>query len=290
MVTAQPRVLHRRSRDADSSVSGEPELVATYVFGNSRSVLTASDTAFSIAAVRADEGLRPAHERLFDDPYAHLFRALGARAEEGTKRYLDLPFFRDGIRLRTRFIDDVLRNALDDELDQIMLLGAGFDARSLRIPEIAARRARVYEIDLADQLRRKRDAFAAASVTLPAWVSYIPCDLTAPDYETTLTRALDDAGFEQSRPALVIWEGVTTYIGVAATDRSLRFMARLVAPGSQVVFDVGTSFFPSPIREHVANAGFSSCESHGADELWRRYLPGEPHPGAAMFRMVVAHR
>jgi len=118
-------------------------------------MLTASDTAFSIAAVRAEEGLRPTHERLFEDRYASLFEAAGVHAEEGTKRYLALPFFRDGIRLRTRFIDDVVGRALADGVDQIVLLGAGFDTRALRIPAIADRGARVYEIDLPEQLRLK---------------------------------------------------------------------------------------------------------------------------------------
>lgn len=254
-------------------------------------MLTASDTAFAIAAVRAEEGLRPPHERLFEDPYAILFRAVGGHAEEGTRRYLDLPFFRDGIRLRTRFIDDVLGKALENGLDQIVLLGAGFDARALRIPGIAARGARVYEIDLPDPLQRKRAVLVAAGMTLPGWLSYIPCDLTAPDYEVTLARALEEGGFRRDRGALWIWEGVTTYIGVAATDRCLRFMAALVSAGSQVVFDVGTSFFrPATAGEHVSQAGFSSCEVYGADELWRRYLAGEPHPAAGVFRMVVAHR
>jgi methyltransferase (TIGR00027 family) len=256
-----------------------------------RTVLTTSDTAFSIAAVRAEEGSRPPHERLFEDRYAILFRAAGGHAEAGTQRYLDLPFFRDGIRLRTRFIDDVLGAALDSGIDQIALLGAGFDARALRIPGIAARGARVYEIDLPDQLERKRAVLAAGGVTLPEWVSYIACDLTAPDYEATLARALEDSGFRRDRGALFIWEGVTTYIGVAATDRCLRFMAALVSAGSQVVFDVGTSFFsPASLGEHVSRAGFASCEAHRADELWRRYLAGEPHPAAGVFRMVVAHR
>jgi methyltransferase (TIGR00027 family) len=254
-------------------------------------VLTASDTAFSIAAVRAEEGSRPPHERLFEDPYAKLFETPGAHAVEGTKRYLALPFFRDGIRLRTRFIDDVLRKALDDGRDQIVLLGAGFDARALRVPEIAARGASVHEIDLADQLQRKRAVFAAAGVTLPPHVRHVPCDLTAPDYELALTRALEDTGFRRDRGALVIWEGVTTYIGVAATDRSLRFMATLLGAGSQVVFDVGTSFFdPDTIAAHVSRAGFSSCEVYGGDDLWRRYLTGEPHASAGVFRMVVANR
>jgi hypothetical protein len=70
---------------------------------------------------------------------------------------------------------------------------------------------------------------------------------------------------------------------VAATDRSLRFIAALVPAGSRVVFDIGASFFaPATIGEHVVRAGFSSCESYGGDELWRRYLPGEPHPAAGV--------
>lgn len=254
-------------------------------------MLTPSDTAFSIAAVRDDERLLPVKERLFDDPYAGLFRAAGTHAEEGTKRFLALPFFREGIRLRTRFIDDVLGKALEDGIDQIVLLGAGFDARAFRIPAIIARRARVYEIDLVGQLERKRDLLVAAGVTLPDWVSYVPCDLTALDYEQTLTRALEDHGFRRDLRALFIWEGVTTYIGVATTDRSLRFMATLSPPGSQVVFDVGSNFFNrSTVSEHALQAGFSSCETHGCDELWRRYLTGEPHPAAVVFCMAVAHR
>ena len=61
-------------------------------------------------------------------------------------------------------------------------------------------------------------------MTLPEWVSYIPCDLTAPDYEATLARALEEGGFRRDRGAVFLWEGVTTYIGVAATDRCLRFL------------------------------------------------------------------
>lgn len=67
-----------------------------------------ADTAFSIAAVRAEEATLPVSERLFEDRYASLFAAEGAHVAESTQRYLALPFFRDGIRLRTRFIDDVV--------------------------------------------------------------------------------------------------------------------------------------------------------------------------------------
>jgi hypothetical protein len=85
---------------------------------------TVADTPFSIAVVRAEEGALPANERLFVDPYASAFAAAGAHCAESTQRFLDLPFFRDGIRIRTRFIDDCVRESLAAGLDQVVLLGA----------------------------------------------------------------------------------------------------------------------------------------------------------------------
>src|SRR5512140_4037841 len=149
-------------------------------------MLTVSDTAFAIAAVRAEEATRPPEERLFEDPYAATFLAAGAHAEAGTKRFLELPFFRDGIRIRTRLIDDVVRDSLAAGIDQLVLLGAGFDARALRMPEIAAHHARVYEIDLANQLDTKHRLLAAAGIALPEWIAYVPSDFTAPDFEQAL--------------------------------------------------------------------------------------------------------
>jgi hypothetical protein len=112
-------------------------------------MLTAADTAYATAFMRALEKERPASERLFEDPYAALFSAGGAHASEGTSRFLQLPFVVDAVRLRTRFIDDFLREGLASGVGQVVLLGAGFDTRGLRLPEIAACRASVYEVDFA---------------------------------------------------------------------------------------------------------------------------------------------
>ena len=106
-----------------------------------------------------------------------------------------------------------------------------------------------------------------------------------------LARALAAHGFRRDRPAFVIWEGVTTYLGVAATDRVLRWLAASCAAGTRVVFDFGSQFFdPETVVDHTARAGFAACEAHGGDALWRRYLAGEPHPGASMFRVAIARR
>jgi methyltransferase (TIGR00027 family) len=250
---------------------------------------TIADTAFSIAVVRAEEGRRPNAERLFDDPYAHLFAAAGEHAAENTQRFLDLPFFREGVRMRTRFIDDAVRDGLADGLDQVVLLGAGFDARGLRIREIEKPRVRVYEVDTAEQLARKRKLLSAAGIPIPAQIMYVPFDFDAADYETALASALEAEGFRRGAGAVFVWEGVIGYIGSDEIDRNLRFMAGEGGPRSRLVFTYGEGTFdPDTAAERTRRAGFSSCQELGGDELWRRYLPGEPYVGAFLMKLGLA--
>jgi methyltransferase (TIGR00027 family) len=252
-------------------------------------MLTAEDTAYSIAAVRAAEAERPAAERLFEDPYASIFAAAGAHASEGTRRFLELPFFYDGVRLRTRFIDDYVREGLAAGLDQLVLLGAGFDARGLRMGEIAQHRATVFEVDTPVQLARKRDLLTTHAVALPPFVAYVPFDFADADLETALPTALEARGFRRDAGALFVWEGVIGYIPVVAVDRSLRFMARAAGPGTRVVLTYGEgSFAPSTVFERTRAAGFPSCEELGLDDVWRRYLQGAPHPAASISKVATA--
>lgn len=162
-------------------------------------MLTVADTAFSIAVVRAEENGRPAPERLFEDPYAALFAEAGAHAAEGTQRYLGLPFFRDGIRLRTRFIDDAVREGLAAGLDQVVLLGAGFDARGLRMREIAERQIAVYEIDSHEQMERKLAILTRARVTLPPTIAYVPFDFLGPSSRRGSSRRSRRPAFVRGR-------------------------------------------------------------------------------------------
>jgi methyltransferase (TIGR00027 family) len=252
----------------------------------SRSV---ADTAFSIAVVRAAEGDRPTAERLFDDPYAHLFAAVGEHAAENTQRFLDLPFFREGVRMRTRFIDDALRDGLADGLDQVVLLGAGFDARGLRIREIEQRHVRVFEVDTAEQLARKRRVLSTAGITIPKNIVYVPFDFDAVDYEVALAAALEAQGFRRGAGAVFVWEGVIGYIGSDEIDRNMRFMASEGGPRSRLVFTYAEGTFdPDTAAERTRRAGFSSCQEHGGDQLWRRYLPGEPYEGAFVMKLGLA--
>jgi methyltransferase (TIGR00027 family) len=252
-------------------------------------MLTVEDTAFSIAVVRADEAHRPVAERLFEDPYAAMFAEAGAHAAEGTKRFLDLPFFRDGVRLRTRFIDDFVRDGLAAGLTQVVLLGAGFDSRGLRMGEIEKRQAAVFEIDTQSQVERKRDVLSTHTVELPPWIAHVPFNFETLEFEGTLTSALEASGFRRNVGALFVWEGVIGYIDSAAIDRTVRFMVNSGGPRSRVVLTYGEgSFVPTTAAERTKQAGFSSFDELGFDEVWRRYLPGDPHPHACISKIGTA--
>lgn len=252
-------------------------------------MLTAADTAYAIATVRAMEGERPAAERLFEDPYAAIFRAAGAHAEEGTKRFLALPFFVDGVRLRTRGIDDFVRDGLRAGLRQIVILGAGFDARGLRMPEIGAHDAAVYEVDFDEQLAKKRALLATASVAVPERLKFVACDFNAGAFEERLLADLRAQGFRQGAGALFVWEGVIAYIGTDAMERTLRFMVTAGGPGSRVVFDFAPiAIEPDTAEARTRRAGFTQFEQVCSAELARQHLPGEPPPEASVGYLGMA--
>ena len=252
-------------------------------------MLTTADTAYAIAHMRADEARRPFAERLFEDPYASLFADAGQHAMEGTRRFLDLPFFLEGVRLRTRAYDDLVRERLAAGVTQVVLLGAGFDARGLRLPEVPAHEARVYEVDFPEQLENKRRILARAGVALPPWIAHVACDLAAPGFAARLSAGLEASGFRLGGSACVVMEGVAAYLDRAALDENLGFVARAGGGGSTVGFELVQGFFDEGARDaRVHGLGFTRWEEIGLDTLWRRHLPGEPHPNAAFCKIGFA--
>src|SRR5262245_22416305 len=164
-------------------------------------MLTVSDTAYAIAVIRAREAELAESERLFEDPYARIFAAAGEHAREGTERVLSLPFLRDAIRLRTRHVDDVVRDAITRGARQLVLMGAGFDARALRLQEIARSGVRTFEIDLPALLETKRALLEGSGVAIPASVHHVACDFTGA-FAARLVEDLVAGGFERGEPAM----------------------------------------------------------------------------------------
>lgn len=85
-------------------------------------------------------------------------------------------------------------------------MGAGFDWRPYRIPNIE--HTRVLEVDLPAVQTLKRKSLQKQYVKFPANVILVPVDFMIQD----LAVQLRAAGFDYGCRTFYIWEGVTQYI------------------------------------------------------------------------------
>ncbi|MGB6208432.1 class I SAM-dependent methyltransferase [Mycobacterium sp.] len=198
----------------------------------------ASLTAQINAAQRAAETLLPPRRRLLDDPYSRhfvrhpLLRAVLAHrlAADTAIRVFDWLWggLHAHIMLRVRYVDDVCRAAISDGIDQLVLLGAGFDSTSLRL---AGTPVAVFEVDAPTTQQDKR----AAIGNLPdnGRTVWVPCDFE----DGVLRGRLLGSGFDPDRRSVIAWIGVTPYLTGQAIDQTLADLAALCAPGSHLVLD-----------------------------------------------------
>ena len=262
----------------------------------------ASRTAEYMALFRALEDARPPAQRLFDDPFARRFLSLPLRLVAALSRLPGVaglvcrlidrrwPGARTSAVARTRRIDEQLAAAIAEGAEQMVLLGAGFDARAYRLP--ACRRLTVFEVDHPATLARKRALVARALRGLPGWVRFVATDFD----HANLASSLASAGYDPRRRTVFVWEGVTNYLTASAVDATLRACARAV-PGSLLVFtyvhrrvlDDPASFFGTTrLLATLAAAGerwtFGLDPARLADHLRERGLLLEEDLGAAEYR------
>ncbi|HEU4734433.1 MAG TPA: SAM-dependent methyltransferase [Kofleriaceae bacterium] len=199
---------------------------------------TPSRTAQWVAAARGLGRLLPEATRIADDPYGLAFsssraaglvnRSHGERAE-ALARIPGLARWIVHMQVRTRVIDDAVRAFAAGGGRQVVVLGAGYDCRALRLPELAG--ARVFEIDHPATQGHKRAVLERLAVTSP--VHYLAWDFETRPMDD-LPGALGEAGHDARSPTLTIWEGVTMYLTDGAIDASLRAIATWSAPGSEL--------------------------------------------------------
>ena len=133
---------------------------------------------------------------------------------------------------RTRYFDAVLSEEAGTGLEQLVILGAGFDSRPLRFAE-ALRSVRVFEVDLPEVLSIRAERFGS-----PTAAQVVPIDFEHED----LGSVLSSRGFSFAARTLFLWEGVTYYLPTAAVQAVLSLVGRSGA-GSSILFDYVTRAF-----------------------------------------------
>lgn len=190
----------------------------------------ASFTAAMIAVSRSLGRVLPEDARLVHDPFGELFATPFLRLIARNARWLR-PVIEGTlvtVQVRTRLIDEVLLDFLAKGGRQVLLLGAGFDARAHRLADALAG-ARVFEVD-----HPATQAVKRARLPATAAVTYLPWDF---EHQAVgeLPAALAALGLDPLRPTFTLWEGVTMYLSAPAVDATARAVAALSAPASRFV-------------------------------------------------------
>ncbi len=209
-----------------------------------------------MAAFRAAETARP--DPLFSDPFAALFVAAAGWSPHGRDHSASLAAW---ISVRTRFLDEFAVSAVRRGCDQVVILGAGLDARALRLDWPA--RVRVFEVDTRDVLDFKERVLLSHPSEPRCERVVVPADLRG-----AWTEALESAGWQADVPTTWIAEGLLVYLTDAENDRIIGTLSSRSVAGSCLGLT-------------LTNRRWSELTPSGADRrgyraLWRSAARADP--------------
>jgi methyltransferase (TIGR00027 family) len=133
---------------------------------------------------------------------------------------------------RTKAIDGIFVQALEQRFSQIVVLGAGFDTRALRFQK-HNRGTKIFELDTPATQQPKMDILSRRGIEVPKELAFVPIDFNV----DSLSEVLFRAGYQKEKRDLFVWEGVTMYLTPDSVDRTLDSIGSIAAAGSLVVFD-----------------------------------------------------
>lgn len=194
-------------------------------------------TAAGIGVMRAVESAKPEGERICYDPYARrlipgwMYHVMGFFIRSGYAEWRG-PGVNGFLAARERYIDEVLQKALNEGLQQLVILGAGYDSRAYRF-DLPTAGIKVFEVDHPSTQPEKLAKLERIFGRLPGHVTYIPIDFNT----QTLEARLLESGYDPALKTLFIWQGVSMYLTAEAVDATLAFVVKHSGKGSAIVFD-----------------------------------------------------
>ncbi|MBS1810396.1 MAG: SAM-dependent methyltransferase [Acidobacteria bacterium] len=278
-------------------------------------------TAEGMALLRAIEQARPPAQRIISDPYAAAFLRFPGfrfitRSQSLSRLMLRLFDWRapgavEFLTIRPRLVDELATELAAQGLEQIVILGAGFDTMALRIRD-KLQGVTIYEVDHPATQAAKRETLT--KIGTPTNVRFVAVDFEQDDF----VEKLREAGFDLKRKTLISWLGVTYYLTPAAMARTLTQIATLGGIGTKFVFDYmlaevidGTStshealnkarfvarlgepwlfgLQPEKVGAYLAPFGFRVRQNFTPQELQAKYCPTRKEP-MVYVRMAVCER
>jgi len=121
---------------------------------------------------------------------------------------------------RTAYFDNVFKDALNRNVPQIVLLGAGYDTRAYRFANLI-KDTKIFELDAPPTQIIKRNCLFKSHITAPNNVVFIPINFDA----ESLQDALGKAGYDKHKHTLFLMEGVSYYLEPESVDATLKFVS-----------------------------------------------------------------
>jgi methyltransferase (TIGR00027 family) len=181
---------------------------------------------------------------------------------------------------RTKYIDASFRQALAEQFDQILIFGAGFDTRALRL-QGGMGKTRVFELDAPLTQQAKIGQYQKRHLALPPNLTFIAIDFD----QDSLSTKLDEAGFCRQRRSLFILEGLVMYLQPESVDATFQILRDYAGQGSRIVFDY---VYASILRQEGTCYGEEGIVHtvSGAGEQWQFGIEkGQIEPFLATYAM-----
>tara|TARA_B100000035_G_C21021164_1_gene564105 strand:+ start:1219 stop:2127 length:909 start_codon:yes stop_codon:yes gene_type:complete len=192
-------------------------------------------TAQGVAKQRLIESLAKPDRRIIYDPYAKNF-VLGANIIKLMGHRLSvwlgnkiIPGMHEHLISRTRYIDDLIEKSTFANIEQYVILGAGYDSRAhrLKLPS----KLKIFEVDQSEvqELKRLR---LPDNIPNRESITYVDIDFN----HQSLKEQLINVGFDQNKSTIFTLEGVSQYISREALDATLKEVADLNPNSNSKIF------------------------------------------------------
>ncbi len=160
-----------------------------------------------------------------------LTTGFGKVDEPGEETFLSFPGPR--VLMFDRIMDKYV-----DEMEQIVIPGAGFDLIALKFTK--GREVKVFELDQVNTLKVKVETLKNTGIEHD-WITYIPVDYSNESWADKLL----EAGFDKTKKTLFLWQSVSLFLEVDIVKATLREMADLCVDGSIIAQDFYSKAFIS---------------------------------------------
>ena len=163
-----------------------------------------------------------------------------------------------------------------DEMEQIVLPGAGFDLIALHFTE--GKDVKVFELDQVNTIKVKVETLVKAGIEHD-WITYIPVDYSNESWVDKLL----EAGFDRTRKTLFLWQSVSLYLEVDLVKETLRGMADLCVGGSIVAQDFYSKAYSTGDYSFIAKRNMSLIERMGEPARFGVDMSGDPEAAVESF-------